>query len=194
MVCGAPSRASLASHATLKPIKHNDRHALSSPSNTRPATTLLPLCHTVEAQRAFSPALSTPHGSTPPWPQVKIFGSFDISASRSSCWLPSNGLYVYCVRVRFRELRGSCRRAAWVVRAAADPECRVFVNRGGRFVIFCYCKPKSALIHTLRDRRGRHGLDTLGRVNALNRLTPLTLGLTTLTPCALAGYCLRLYQ
>ena len=81
-----------------------------------------------------------------------------------------------------------------MVRAAADPECRVFVNRGGRLVIFYYCKPNSTLIHTLRDRRGRHGLDTLGCVNALNRLTPLTLGLTTLTQCALAGYCLRQYQ
>ena len=99
-----------------------------------------------------------------------------------------------CIRVRFRELRGSCRRAAWVVRAAADPECRVFVNRGGRSVIFYYCKPKSTLIHTLRDRRGRHGLDTLGCVNALKRRAPLTLGLTTLTHCALAGYCLRQYQ
>ena len=86
--------------------------------------------------------------------------------------------------MRFREQRGMRRRAAWVVRAAADPECHVFVNRGGRFVIIYYCKPNSTLIHTLRDRRGRHGLDTLGCVNALNRLTPLTLGLTTLTPCS----------
>ena len=60
------------------------------------------------------------------------------------------------------------RRAAWVVRAAADPECRVFVNHGGRLVIFYYCKPNSTLIHTLRDRRGRRGLVALGCVNALN--------------------------
>ena len=93
-----------------------------------------------------------------------------------------------------KELRGSGRRAAWVVRAAADPGCRVFVNHGGRLVIFYYCKPNSTLVHTLRDRRVRRGLDTLGCVKALNRLTPLTLGLTTLTPCALGGYCLRRYQ
>ena len=63
-----------------------------------------------------------------------------------------------------------------------------------RVSIFCYYKPYATPIHALGGRRGRHGLDTLGCVNALNRLTPLTLGLTTLTPCALEGYCLRLYQ
>jgi len=135
-VCGVRCTRTRFASTPYDPETHRDRHALSSPPHPRPAPTLLPLRRSGAACTLAPP--STPHRSTPPWPQVTIFGSFDISASRSSCWLPSIRLSVGCARMRFRELRGSCRRAAWVVRAAADPECRVFVNRGGRFVIFYY--------------------------------------------------------
>ena len=99
------------------PEAHADRHALSSPRHTRPAPTLLPLRHRRRSEHLAPP--STSHRSTPPWPQVTIFGSIDICASRTFSWLPSIGFLVSCARMRFRQLRGMRRRAAWVVRAAA---------------------------------------------------------------------------
>ena len=135
-VCGVWCTRTRFTSTPYDPATHRDRQAQSSPPHPRPMPTLLPLRRSGAACTLAPP--SNPHRSTPPWPQVTIFGSIDICASRTFSWLPSIGFLVSCACMRFRELRGSCRRAAWVVRAAADPECRVFVNRGGRFVIFYY--------------------------------------------------------